>query len=79
MPALLRWADHLAAHRFGDVAPGAVPRAFTTYDGVRTFSIGEPDAGTLVLPGLPVNADTWAATAAAWPSRRGSSTCRGWA
>ncbi|WP_183098715.1 alpha/beta fold hydrolase [Nocardioides pelophilus] len=64
MPALLRWADHLAAHRFGGVAPGADRRGFTSYDGVRTFTIGDPDADTLVLPGLPVNADTWARTAA---------------
>ena len=61
--ALLRWADHLAAHRFGEVPVGPVPRTFTTYAGVRTFAIGDPDAGTLVLPGLPINADTWAATA----------------
>ncbi|MFC4913054.1 alpha/beta fold hydrolase [Actinomadura gamaensis] len=53
-----RWADHLAARRFGD-APGRA-RRFTTPGGFRTFELGEPDAPTLVLPGLPVNADTWA-------------------
>lgn len=63
IPALLRWADHLAAHRFGEVAPGPTPRGFTSYAGVRTFAIGEPEAATVVLPGLPVNADTWATTA----------------
>ena len=64
LPAIRRWADHLAAHRFGEVPVGPVPRAFSTYAGTRTFAIGESDACTLVLPGLPVNADTWAATAA---------------
>jgi nucleoside-diphosphate-sugar epimerase len=66
LPALHRWADHLAAHRFGAVSPGPVPRGFSTYAGVRTFGIGDPAARTLVLPGLPVNADTWAAAAAAF-------------
>ena len=65
--ALLRWADHLAAHRFGEVPTGSVPRTFTTYAGVRTFALGDPGASTLVLPGLPINADTWAATAEAMP------------
>lgn len=67
LPALLRWADHLAAHRFGAMPTGPAPRTFTSYAGVRTFAIGDPDARTLVLPGLPVNADTWAATAARLP------------
>lgn len=56
--SILRWADHLAAHRFGD-APAA-GRRFIAPAGVRTFELGEPDAPTVVLPGLPVNADTWA-------------------
>ncbi|WP_214327936.1 alpha/beta fold hydrolase [Nonomuraea sediminis] len=56
--ATLRWADHLAAHRFGDAPEGE--RRFTTVAGVRTFELGSPDAPTVVLPGLPVNADTWA-------------------
>ncbi|MEU0569007.1 SDR family oxidoreductase [Nonomuraea sp. NPDC005983] len=55
--SILRWADYLAAHRFGD-APAGV-RRFTVPAGVRTFELGEPDAPTVVLPGLPVNADTW--------------------
>ncbi|MEV4760959.1 alpha/beta fold hydrolase [Micromonospora sp. NPDC049559] len=61
--SILRWADHLAAHRFGD-APAA-DRRFTTPAGVRTFELGEPDAATVVLPGLPVSADTWAPVVAA--------------
>ncbi|MFV5995302.1 alpha/beta fold hydrolase [Streptomyces sp. NPDC056231] len=58
-----RWADHLAAHRFGD-AP-ADDRRFTTPGGMRTFELGEAGAPTVVLPGLPVNADTWASVVAA--------------
>ncbi|MEU8529133.1 alpha/beta fold hydrolase [Streptomyces sp. NPDC048629] len=53
-----RWADHLAAHRFGDAPAG--DRRFTEPGGIRTFELGEKDAPTVVLPGLPVNADTWA-------------------
>ncbi|MEU2235383.1 alpha/beta fold hydrolase [Streptomyces vietnamensis] len=58
-----RWADHMAAHRFGD-AP-ARDRRFTTTGGIRTFELGEAGAPTVVLPGLPVNADTWAPVVAA--------------
>ncbi|GAB3975025.1 hypothetical protein GCM10029978_058090 [Actinoallomurus acanthiterrae] len=58
--SILRWADHLAAHRFGAVSARRPARRFTLHAGVRTFGIGEPGARTLVLPGLPVNADTWA-------------------
>lgn len=58
-----RWADHLAAYRFGDAPAGQ--RRFTWPGGVRTFEIGEADAPTVVLPGLPVNADTWAPVVAA--------------
>lgn len=58
-----RWADHLAAHRFGEA--GGAGRRFTAPAGVRTFELGEPDAPTVVLPGLPVNADTWAPVVAA--------------
>ncbi|MFJ5833691.1 alpha/beta fold hydrolase [Streptomyces sp. NPDC093089] len=58
-----RWADHLAAHRFGDAPTG--DRRFTTTGGVRTFELGEAGAPTVVLPGLPVNADTWAPVVAA--------------
>ncbi|MET9247426.1 alpha/beta fold hydrolase [Nonomuraea sp. NPDC003709] len=61
--SVLRWADHLAAHRFGAVPAGR--RRFTVIGGVRTFELGEPDGPTVVLPGLPVNADTWAPVAAA--------------
>ncbi|MGP3962190.1 alpha/beta fold hydrolase [Nonomuraea sp. 3N208] len=63
--SILRWADHLAAHRFGPVPAQGPVRRFTRHAGVRTFGIGEPGAPTLVLPGLPVNADTWAPVAAA--------------
>ncbi|MGW0749066.1 alpha/beta fold hydrolase [Streptomyces sp. NPDC002587] len=58
-----RWADHLAAHRFGDAPAG--DRRFTRPGGVRTFELGEAGAPTVVLPGLPVNADTWAPVVAA--------------
>ncbi|MGW3233758.1 alpha/beta fold hydrolase [Kitasatospora sp. NPDC001095] len=53
-----RWADHLAAHRFGDAPAG--DRRFTKLGGIRTFELGKAGAPTVVLPGLPVNADTWA-------------------
>jgi pimeloyl-ACP methyl ester carboxylesterase len=61
--SLLRWADHLAAHRFGNVPANAAvsARRFTRPAGVRTFELGDATAPTVVLPGLPVNADTWAA------------------
>ncbi|WP_433757779.1 alpha/beta fold hydrolase [Nocardia sp. CA-135398] len=62
---ILRWADHLAAHRFGAASMDSAARTFDDYAGVRTFRIGEPDAPTVLLPGLPVNADTWAPVAAA--------------
>ncbi|WP_218024868.1 alpha/beta fold hydrolase, partial [Nocardia pseudovaccinii] len=62
---ILRWADYLAAHRFGTAPTGSAARTFDEYAGVRTFRIGEPDAPTVILPGLPVNADTWAPVAAA--------------
>ncbi|MGN9846322.1 alpha/beta fold hydrolase [Nonomuraea sp. H19] len=53
-----RWADYLAAHRFGDASAGG--RRFTAPGKIRTFELGEPGALTVMLPGLPVNADTWA-------------------
>lgn len=56
--SILRWADYLAAYRFGAVHDDRSARWFREYAGVRTFGIGEPDARTVVLPGLPVNADT---------------------
>lgn len=60
LPSIQRWADHLAAHRFGRAPVASQARTFSSYAGSHTFSIGDPDAGTLVLPALPVNADTWA-------------------
>ncbi|WP_278312396.1 alpha/beta fold hydrolase [Lolliginicoccus levis] len=62
--SLVRWADHLAAHRFGLAADGhALPRRFTNLAGQRTFLLGPDSPRILVLPGLPVNADTWATVA----------------
>ncbi|MDP4502293.1 alpha/beta fold hydrolase [Nonomuraea turcica] len=63
--SILRWADHLAAHRFGGASAEGPARRFTRHAGVRTFGIGDPGAPVLVLPGLPVNTDTWAPVAAA--------------
>ncbi|GAB10815.1 hypothetical protein GOARA_063_00140 [Gordonia araii NBRC 100433] len=68
VPAILRWADHLAAHRFGEAAVGPLDRGFVDIGGVRTFTARAPEADrtgddAVVLPGLPVNADTWAAVA----------------
>ncbi|GAA3673315.1 alpha/beta fold hydrolase [Nocardioides ginsengisoli] len=60
--SLERWADHLAAHRFG--AAMADDRRFVAAGGLRTFELGMPGSSRLILPGLPVNADTWAAVAA---------------
>jgi nucleoside-diphosphate-sugar epimerase/pimeloyl-ACP methyl ester carboxylesterase len=56
--SLERWGDHLAAHRFGS-APAA-DRRFLDVGGVKTFELGVAGAERLILPGLPVNADTWA-------------------
>lgn len=64
VPAIRRWADHLAAHRFGAAEETDLRRRFTEHAGVRTFTLGPENAGALVLPGLPVNADTWATVAA---------------
>ncbi|TQM33261.1 alpha/beta fold hydrolase [Nocardia bhagyanarayanae] len=63
VPAIQRWADHLAAHRFGEATTTSLPRRFSEYAGVRTFRLGPDHASTVVLPGLPVNAETWAAVA----------------
>ena len=60
--ALERWADYLAAHRFGaSVGEG---RRFVDAGGVRTFELGERGSRRVIIPGLPVNADTWADVAA---------------
>lgn len=60
--SLDRWADHLAAHRFGEAS--ADDRRFVDAGGLRTFELGTPGSDRLILPGLPVNADTWAEVAA---------------
>ncbi|WP_422757786.1 alpha/beta fold hydrolase [Paenarthrobacter sp. C1] len=59
--SLERWADYLAAHRFGDAL--ADGRRFVDAGGVRTFELGVAGSTRMVLPGLPVNADTWAGVA----------------
>jgi nucleoside-diphosphate-sugar epimerase/pimeloyl-ACP methyl ester carboxylesterase len=65
VPSIRRWADHAAAYRFGLAPHGEMARRFIEPAGVRTFTLGPPGADTLVLPGLPVNADTWTAVAQA--------------
>lgn len=55
--SLQRWADHLAAHRFG--AAPAHDRRIVDASGLRTFELGLPGSDRVILPGLPVNADTW--------------------
>ncbi|MEQ4564620.1 alpha/beta fold hydrolase [Paenarthrobacter sp. CAP02] len=57
-----RWADYLAAHRFGAIM--AKDRRFVDVGGIRTFELGVAGSTRLILPGLPVNADTWAGVAA---------------
>ncbi|GAA1592638.1 hypothetical protein GCM10009804_56360 [Kribbella hippodromi] len=68
IPSLLRWADHLAAHRFGAVRLSDQRRGFIDVGGTRTFSLGNPDADTVVLPPLPLNADSWSEIANAFPT-----------
>lgn len=65
--SLERWADHLAARRFG--AATADDRRFVAAGGLRTFELGEPGSSRVILPGLPVNADTWAEVAAGTGAR----------
>ncbi len=65
--SLERWSDHLAAHRFGTARAG--DRRFTDAGGVRTFELGAIRSDRLILPGLPVNADTWAGVAAGIDAR----------
>ncbi|WP_424937297.1 MULTISPECIES: alpha/beta fold hydrolase [Bacteria] len=60
--SLERWADHLAAHRFGATTTGE--RRCVEAGGLRTFELGTPGSRRVILPGLPVNADTWANVAA---------------
>ncbi len=54
----------MAAHRFGAVSDEATGRGFSSHAGIHTFGIGDPQARTIVLPPIPLNADTWAAAAA---------------
>ena len=56
--ALERWADYLAARRFGTAM--ADDRRFLTAGALRTFELGVHASRQVILPGLPVNADTWA-------------------
>lgn len=58
--SILAWADHLVVQRFGDATPDGLERGYRELAGVRTFGLGDPDAAVVVLPGLPVDADTWA-------------------
>lgn len=59
--ALGRWADYMAAHRFG--AAKSDDRRIVDAGGVRTFELGASGSRRMILPGLPVNADTWAEVA----------------
>ena len=61
--SLTRWADYLVAHQFGEIPYSAPAREFTNHSGIRTFSIGDSSANTVILPGLPVDAYRWAETA----------------
>ncbi|MFJ2550576.1 alpha/beta fold hydrolase [Microbacterium sp. NPDC087591] len=56
--SLERWADHLVARRFGAVTTG--DRRIVDLGGVRTLELGTHRSDRVILPGLPVNADTWA-------------------
>lgn len=59
--ALHRWADYMAARRFGEASGGQ--RRFRDFGGVKTFELGMTGSEKLIFPGLPVNADTWASVA----------------
>jgi pimeloyl-ACP methyl ester carboxylesterase/nucleoside-diphosphate-sugar epimerase len=65
--SLERWAEHLAAHRFG--AAKADGRRFVDAGGLRTFELGVPGSSRVIFPGLPVNADTWAGVASGISAR----------
>lgn len=60
--SLDRWAEYLAARRFG--AAEGDDRRYVTAGEVATFERGVAGSPRLILPGLPVNADTWAEVAA---------------
>jgi nucleoside-diphosphate-sugar epimerase len=68
MNSVLTWADYLAAHRFGEIP--VADRRFADVAGIRTFELGDRDAGRVILPGLPVNADTWQAVVDLAPGSR---------
>lgn len=63
--SILNWADYLAAHRFGAAPDDGLIRRFDEYADTRTYTVGVERAQTFVLPGLPVNADSWAPVVAA--------------
>lgn len=65
--SLERWADYLVAHRFG--AAMADGRRFVDASSLRTFELGVPGSSRVILPGLPVNADTWADVASGIDAR----------
>ena len=67
MLSIDRWVDYLAAHRFGAVK--ASNRLYVDAGGVRTFELGTPGSRRVILPGLPVNADTWAGVASRLDAR----------
>ena len=60
--AMARWVDYLAAHRFGEAE--AEDRRLSAVAGINTFELGPAASRRVILPGLPVNADTWASVAA---------------
>lgn len=66
VPSILRWADYLAAHRFGASPVGGFTRRFVDVAGVHTLIAGPADSTAVVLPSLPVNADTWIQTVSEW-------------
>lgn len=65
--SLERWADYLVAHRFG--AAKVDERRLRMRGGLRTFELGAVGSNRLILPGLPVNADTWSGVASRVPAR----------
>lgn len=65
--SMARWVDYLVAQRFG--AASSEDRRLLTAGGIGTFELGVTESDRVILPGLPVNADTWAAVARATKSR----------